>query len=50
MRPSLAVVLITRDAAHLARVYPRWDEFQQLRDRLDPDRVFTNPYLDRVLG
>ena len=40
----------TRDAADLARVYPRWDEFQQLRDRLDPDRVFTNPYLDRVLG
>ena len=40
----------TRDAGDLARVYPRWDEFQQLRGRLDPDQVFTNPYLDRVLG
>jgi L-gulono-1,4-lactone dehydrogenase len=34
----------------LAGRYPRWDEFQTARDRLDPDRRFTNPYLDRVLG
>jgi FAD/FMN-containing dehydrogenase len=25
-------------------------EFTALRDRLDPERRFTNPYLDRVLG
>ncbi|MFC6153198.1 D-arabinono-1,4-lactone oxidase [Nocardioides yefusunii] len=30
--------------------YPLLDEFLSLRDRLDPDRVFTNPYLRRVLG
>jgi FAD-linked oxidoreductase len=40
----------TRDAAYLSGVYPRFDEFTALRDRLDPDRVFANDYLRRVLG
>ena len=30
--------------------YPRFDDFVAVRDRLDPDRVFRNAYLDRVLG
>ena len=30
--------------------YPRWDDFQAARKRLDPDGVFTNAYTDRVLG
>lgn len=34
----------------LVKVYPRFTEFLALRDRLDPDRVFANPYLERVLG
>jgi FAD-linked oxidoreductase len=42
--------LHTRTAEDLAPAYPRWKDFQAVRDRLDPDRVFTNPYLDRVLG
>ena len=37
-------------AETLAPRYPRWDEFQAVRRRLDPDGRFTNPYLDRVLG
>jgi FAD-linked oxidoreductase len=40
----------TRTAADLAPAYPRFGEFLSLRDRLDPDRVFANPYLRRVLG
>ncbi|MES4887492.1 D-arabinono-1,4-lactone oxidase [Streptomyces sp. NPDC096012] len=40
----------TRDADYLARVYPRFAEFTALRDRLDPDRLFQNDYLRRVLG
>lgn len=40
----------TRTAADLAPAYPRFSEFLALRDRLDPDRVFANPYLRRVLG
>jgi FAD-linked oxidoreductase len=39
-----------RTAADLAPAYPRWDDFQAVRDRLDPDRVFTNEYAARVLG
>ncbi|WP_028650721.1 D-arabinono-1,4-lactone oxidase [Nocardioides halotolerans] len=40
----------TRTAADLAPAYPRFEEFLALRDRLDPQRVFANAYLRRVLG
>jgi L-gulonolactone oxidase len=40
----------TLTAADLRPRYPRFDDFTALRDRLDPGRVFGNPYLDRVLG
>ncbi|MBG7699134.1 MULTISPECIES: D-arabinono-1,4-lactone oxidase [Streptomyces] len=40
----------TRDAEYFDRVYPRFGEFTALRDRLDPDRLFQNDYLRRVLG
>ena len=39
-----------QDAAELATRYPRFDDFRAVRRRLDPDRVFANAYLDRVLG
>jgi L-gulonolactone oxidase len=42
--------LHTRTAADLAAAYPRWEGFQKIRQELDPDRMFTNAYLDRVLG
>jgi FAD-linked oxidoreductase len=42
--------LHSRDAAYLSGVYPRFGEFTAVRDRLDPDRVFGNDYLRRVLG
>lgn len=42
--------LNTRSAEDLEPAYPRWAEFQAVRDRLDPDRVFSNEYLRRVLG
>lgn len=42
--------LHTRDAAYLAGVYPRFGEFTAVRDRLDPQRLFGNDYLRRVLG
>jgi L-gulono-1,4-lactone dehydrogenase len=37
-------------AATLAPRYPRWDDFQRVRARLDPDGAFRNAYTDRVLG
>ena len=30
--------------------YPEWDLFIAVRDKLDPERVFGNRYLDQVLG
>lgn len=30
--------------------YPRWDEFQAVRRKLDPEGRFANDYTDRVLG
>jgi FAD-linked oxidoreductase len=38
------------DAATLRSRYPRYDDFLAVRDRLDPGRVFANPYLTHVLG
>lgn len=40
----------TLDARMLRERYPRFDDFLALRDRLDPDRLFQNAYLHRVLG
>jgi L-gulonolactone oxidase len=39
-----------RDADSLRGVYPRFEDFLRVRDRLDPQGRFRNPYLDRVLG
>ncbi len=38
------------DADALREAYPRFDDFLRVRDRLDPERRFSNPYLERVLG
>jgi FAD-linked oxidoreductase len=37
-------------AETLAPRYPRWNEFQAVRATLDPDGIFTNTYVRRVLG
>jgi L-gulono-1,4-lactone dehydrogenase len=37
-------------AETLAPRYPAWKEFGAARDELDPGRVFTNEYAERVLG
>lgn len=38
------------DASTLRGRYARFDDFVALRDRLDPERLFGNAYLERVLG
>ena len=40
----------TQTVAELSERYPRFNDFVAAHNKLDPDRVFTNPYLDRVLG
>lgn len=42
--------LFTTDSARLAELYPRLPELRALAARLDPQGVFRNEYLDRVLG
>jgi L-gulonolactone oxidase len=37
-------------AETLAPRYPRWDDAQAVRRRLDPEGTFANTYTDRVLG
>lgn len=34
----------------LRELYPRFQDFLDVRQQLDPERRFTNAYLDRVLG
>ncbi|WP_460600852.1 D-arabinono-1,4-lactone oxidase [Flexivirga lutea] len=31
-------------------LFPRFADFVAVRDAFDPDRMFANPFLDRVLG
>jgi len=40
----------TLDAERLRELYPRFGDFVGIRDELDPDGRFANPYTDRVLG
>jgi FAD-linked oxidoreductase len=37
-------------ADRLASRYAGWDDFQSVRARIDPEGVFTNEYVERVLG
>ena len=39
-----------RTAEDLRPSYPRFEDFLQVRKRVDPDGRFTNAYLERVLG
>ena len=47
--PALGQAALPRRGV-AAPAYPRFDDFLAVRDRLDPDRVFANPYLNQVLG
>lgn len=40
----------TLTAETLAARYPRWNDFQRVRAQLDPQGVFLNDYLRRLLG
>lgn len=39
-----------QDKSSLRPLYPEFDKFVELRDRLDPTGMFSNAYLNRVLG
>jgi FAD/FMN-containing dehydrogenase len=42
--------LHTLAARELAPLYPRWEPFQEIRRRLDPDGRFMSPYLEKLFG
>ena len=42
--------LHTRTAEDLAPLYPRWSDWQAVRDRVDPGRAFANDYTRQVFG
>ncbi len=42
--------VFTTDPAVVRSLYPRLGDFVALRDELDPDRRFANPFVDRYLG
>jgi L-gulonolactone oxidase len=37
-------------AAQLSRLYPRWDDFLALREKMDPQGRFLTPYLRALFG
>ena len=39
-----------READELSTLYPRWNDFIDMRNRLDPMRTFANSYTDSVFG
>lgn len=39
----------TLKADDLRPLYPMWDRFHEVRERLDPDGVFLNDYLRELL-
>jgi L-gulonolactone oxidase len=41
---------LAHTASDLSRRYPRWAEFQALRDELDPDHLLSNAFTRRSLG
>jgi len=42
--------LHTLGAEQLRAVYPHFDDFLAVRDRLDPERTFGNPYTRKIFG
>jgi FAD-linked oxidoreductase len=40
----------TLEVAALASRYPRWQDFQRIRQQVDPQGVFLNDYLSRLFG
>ncbi|KAK4525760.1 hypothetical protein GAYE_SCF16G3669 [Galdieria yellowstonensis] len=37
------------NSTQLQKMYPRFSEFKQIRENLDPEHIFSNQYIDRIL-
>jgi xylitol oxidase len=49
-RPHWGKVFLDRDEGWVADAYPDVRRFRRLRDELDPDHHFANPFTDHLLG
>ena len=38
----------TLNHQQLRELYPKWDDFMQIREQLDPSKKFLNPYLQKL--
>jgi FAD/FMN-containing dehydrogenase len=38
----------TMNKTQLRALYPKWDDFMALRQQLDPEAKFLNPYLEKL--
>ncbi|WP_405564979.1 D-arabinono-1,4-lactone oxidase [Polaribacter sp. Asnod6-C07] len=36
--------------AQLSKIYPKWDAFKEIREKLDPTNKFLNPYLTKLVA
>ena len=41
---------LSGDVAYLKERYPRWDDFMQLREKMDPHQIFVTDYWRKHLG
>jgi FAD/FMN-containing dehydrogenase len=41
---------LSDDVDYLRQQYPRWDDFMQLRDQMDPHQIFVTDYWRKHLG
>ncbi len=39
----------TRTAAELSQLYPMWNKFQEIRTQLDPEGLFMNDYMKKLM-
>jgi FAD-linked oxidoreductase len=39
-----------QDSGYFENIYPKWSEFQKIREENDPQGIFINEYLEKVFG
>ncbi|WP_439131089.1 D-arabinono-1,4-lactone oxidase [Polaribacter sp.] len=48
-RPHWGKRFAAKDA-QLAKIYPKWEDFKEVRQKLDPTNKFLNPYLTKLVA
>lgn len=48
-RPHWAKRFTAKDS-EISKVYPKWEDFKKLREKLDPNNKFLNPYLTKLVA